>query len=376
MSAPAISARDLHDRVTAGGASVLDIRDRDEFDAWHVDGPGVRVGHVPYMEFVAAGVTGDAADLLPDDLGEPLVVVCGVGEASAEVADDLRREEIDAVNLAGGMEAWGDLVVAHDLGAGVVQFERPSSGCLSYLLEDGGEAAVVDPLAAAVDEYVAAAEERGASVEYVIDTHVHADHVSGVRALADKTGAERVLPAGASDRGLAYDATLVADGDDLSVGERAVEVEHAPGHTTEQVVLVWGDDRLTADCLFLDGVGRPDLQNEDAARELAGQQYDTLHRLFDRAGDDARVLPGHVEPSTARDGPDGGFARSLGAVREALALLGVDRSAFVDRVTTALPPRPANDETIVAVNLGRESLDDETLDLERGPNNCAVSSVE
>ena len=140
-------------------------------------------------------------------------------------------------------------------------------------------------------------------------------------------------------------------------------------------MLAWGDDLLTADCLFLDSVGRPDLEDEDAARELAGRQYDTLQRLFER-DDDTRVLPGHVEPSTARDGPDGGFARSLGAVRAGLSLLAHDHDAFVDRVTTDLPPRPANYEAIVGVNLGREPIDEETLELERGPNNCAVSSVE
>jgi len=375
MSAPAISARELHDRIRERGANVLDVRDRDEFDAWHVDGPGVTTRHVPYMEFVAAGITGDTADLVPDDLGEPVVVVCGVGEASAEVATDLQEAGVDAVNLAGGMAAWGDLVVARDLGGGVVQFERPSSGCLSYLLADGGDAAVVDPLAAAVDEYVAAAEDRGVSVEYAVDTHVHADHVSGVRALADATGADRVFPGGAADRGLNDEATLVGDGDELAVGERALAVEHAPGHTTEQVVLAWGDDLLTADCLFLDSVGRPDLEDEDAARELAGDQYNTLQRLLD-GDDDQRVLPGHVEPSTTRDGPNGGFARSLGEVRAGLSLLESGREAFVDRVTTDLPPRPANYERIVAVNLGREPVTEETLDLERGPNNCAVSSVQ
>jgi glyoxylase-like metal-dependent hydrolase (beta-lactamase superfamily II) len=375
MSQPVISARELHERVRKGGVSVLDVRDRDEFEAWHVDGPGVTARHVPYMEFVAAGVTGDASALLPDELREPVVVVCAVGEASDEVVDDLRREDVDAVNLEGGMAAWGDLVVAHELENRVVQFERPSSGCLSYLLADGGEAVVVDPLAAAVDEYVAAAEERGVSIEYAVDTHVHADHVSGVRALADATGAERVLPEGATDRGLGYDATLVGDGDELPVGGRTVTVERAPGHTTEHVVLVWGADLLTADCLFLDSVGRPDLEAEDAARELAGEQYDTLQRLFDRA-DDSRVLPGHVEPSTTRDGPDGGFARSLGEVRAGLSLLSLDHEAFVERVTTDLPPRPANYQEIVSVNLGRESVDEETLELERGPNNCAVSSVE
>jgi glyoxylase-like metal-dependent hydrolase (beta-lactamase superfamily II)/rhodanese-related sulfurtransferase len=374
MSTPAISARDLYDRIRAGDASVLDIRDRDEFEAWHVDGRGVTARHVPFMEFVAADATGDVTDALPDDAMEPVVVVCAVGEASDEVAADLRDAGVDAVNLAGGMEAWGDLVVTHDLGSGVIQFERPSSGCLSYLLRDGGEAAVVDPLAAAVDEYVAAADELGVSIEYAVDTHVHADHVSGVRALADETDAERVLPAGASDRGLASDASLVADGDSICVGDRDLAVTAAPGHTTEQVVLGWGEDLLTADCLFLDSVGRPDLEDEDRARDLAADQYDTLQSVFARS-EATRVLPGHVEAETERTGGDGGFARSLGDVRSGLALAELDREAFVDRITTDLPPRPADYETIVAVNLGEKPVDEAALDAERGPNNCAVAGA-
>ncbi|WP_336034636.1 MBL fold metallo-hydrolase [Halobacterium yunchengense] len=376
MSAPSVAPRELYDRVREGRVSVLDVRDRDEFEAWHVDGPGVTARQVPYAEFVAAGVGGDPADLVPEDLEEPVVAVCAVGEASDEVAAALREAGVDAVNLEGGMDAWADLVVVHDLGDGVLQFERPSSGCLSYLLHDGGDAAVVDPLAAATGAYAAAAEERGLAVAAAVDTHVHADHVSGVRALADETGAERVLPEGAADRGLGYDATLVADGDALAVGDRDVRVHRAPGHTTELVVLEWGGDLLTADCLFLDGVGRPDLEDADRARDLAARQYDSLHDVVFAFPEGTRVLPGHVEADTDRGGPDGGFARSLGDVRERLDLAALDRDAFVDRLTTDLPPRPANFEAVVAVNLGERAVDEDTLELERGPNNCAVSSAE
>jgi glyoxylase-like metal-dependent hydrolase (beta-lactamase superfamily II) len=374
VTTPSVSARELYDRIREGAVSVLDVRDRDEFDAWHVDGPGVTAEHVPYMEFVSAQVTGDAADLVPADLDEPIVAVCGVGEASAEVADALGDEGVEAVNLAGGMDAWADLVVAHDLGEGVVQYERPSSGCLSYLLSNGEGAAVVDPLAAACQRYAADAADRGVTIEYAVDTHVHADHVSGVRAVATETDAERVLPAGAEGRGLEYDVSLVGDGDVLTVGDRELAVHHAPGHTTELVVLEWGTDLLTADCLFLDGVGRPDLEDEDRARELAGRQYDTLADVVFAFPDDTRVLPGHVEADTERS--DGGFERSLGEVRDGLYLAARPREAFVERLTTDLPPRPANYEEIVAVNLGTRPLEPETLELERGPNNCAVSSAD
>jgi len=373
VTSTSIAPRELYDRIRSGGVSVLDVRDRDEFEVWHVDGPDVTVAHVPYMRVVAAQASGDTADLLPDELDEPVVAVCAVGEASGEAADALREEGVDAVNLAGGMEAWADLVVARDLGHGVVQYERPSSGCLSYLLADGDEAAVVDPLATAVDRYADDAAERGLSVEYAVDTHVHADHLSGVRALADETGAERVLPAGATERGLDYDATLVEDGDSLSVGGREVVVRHAPGHTTELAVLEWGDRLLTADCLFLDGVGRPDLEDEDRARELAGRQYDTLHDVIFSFSPETTLLPGHVEATTRL--ADNGFARPLGEVRGSLDLLALDRDAFVQRLTTDLPPRPANYGEIVSANVGEQELGEETLALERGPNNCAVSST-
>nr|WP_243837962.1 rhodanese-like domain-containing protein [Halobacterium sp. R2-5] len=363
----------MYDRIRSGGVSVLDVRDRDEFEAWHVDGPDVTAAHVPYMQFAAAQASGNAADLLPDDLDEPVVAVCAVGEASGEAAEALREEGVDAVNLDGGMEAWADLVVARDLGGSVVQYERPSSGCLSYLLADGDEAAIVDPLAAASERYVVDAADREASIEYAVDTHVHADHLSGVRALADETGAERVLPAGATERGLHYDATLVEDGDSLSVGDREVVVHHAPGHTTELVVLEWGDRLLTADCLFLDGVGRPDLEAEDRARELAGRQYDTLHDVILSFSAETAVLPGHVEATTRIAGD--GFARDLGDVRDSLEFADLSREAFVQRLTTDLPPRPANYEEIVSANLGEQELGEETLELERGPNNCAVSST-
>jgi glyoxylase-like metal-dependent hydrolase (beta-lactamase superfamily II) len=374
VTTPSVSARELYDRVREGAVSVLDVRDRDEFDAWHVDGPGVTAEHIPYMEFVSAQVTGDAAALAPDGLDEPIVAVCGVGEASAEVSDALRDEGVEAVNLAGGMDAWADLVVAHDLGEGVVQYERPSSGCLSYLLSDGEEAVVVDPLAAASQRYAADAADRGLTIEYAVDTHVHADHVSGVRAVAAERGAERVLPGGAEGRGLEYDASLVGDGDVLLVGDRELGVHHAPGHTTELVVLEWGTDLLTADCLFLDGVGRPDLEDEDRARELAGRQYDTLADVVFAFPDDTRVLPGHVEADTEM--ADGGFGRSLGEVRDTLDLAALQRDEFVERLTTDLPPRPANYEEIVAVNLGARPVESGTLELERGPNNCAVSSAD
>ena len=379
----------LAERLRAGDlVSVLDVRDRPEFEAWHVDGRSVTARHVPHVKFVAAAATGDATDPLPEGLAEPIVVVCGRGKASADVARDLAEAGVDAVNLAGGMEAWAETYLAEPLvrdGGGdvtVVQYQRPSSGCLAHLVvadgPDGREAAAIDPLRAFADRYVADAADRDASLRYAVDTHVHADHVSGVRALRDRVGAEAVLPAGATERGLAFDAHLVSDGDELRVGDAAIEAVHAPGHTTELTCLRLrrpdadrADVLFTGDALFLGSVGRPDLEaGDEGARELAATAYHTLHDRLLALPVDTLVAPGHfADPADARAND---YAAPLARIAD-LDVCSLDRDAFVDRVAEDLPPRPANFERIVATNLGTESLDDEdAFEVELGPNNCAV----
>jgi glyoxylase-like metal-dependent hydrolase (beta-lactamase superfamily II)/rhodanese-related sulfurtransferase len=377
-AAPSIAPRDLHRTVSAGDrVTVLDLRDRDEVETWRIEGESVAVRQAPMLEFVAAEAKGTIEDLASElDLSEPVVVVCGEGEASDHVAGLLHEAGIEARNLAGGMEAWADLYPAAGIEAGdatIVQYHRPSSGCLSYLIASGDEAAVVDPLRAFVDRYVEDAAERGVSIAAAVDTHVHADHVSGIRDLAAETGARTVVPAGAPDRGLAFEAETIADGGTITVGEAAIEARHAPGHTSEMTALSVDGVLLAGDSLFLESVARPDLERgSEGARDLAEQLHDTLGDLRSLP-EDTLLAPGHVAPGAAPR-EDGAHAGRLGDLRERLDLLGLDRGAFVERVLADLPPRPANHERIIATNLGHETLGAaEAFELELGPNNCAVS---
>ncbi|WP_458186047.1 MBL fold metallo-hydrolase [Haladaptatus sp. NG-WS-4] len=411
--ADALSARELYDRLQRGDpVTVLDVRNRDEFETWHINAP--KTVQTPYAEFVSAKVRDEvpelAASLDLGDGGEPVVAVCPRGEASEQVAELLRDTGIDAMNLDDGMNGWARVYVAREIDGGekgdetVVQYERPSSGCLSYFVVSGDEAAVVDPLRAFADRYVEDAKERGTALRYAIDTHVHADHVSGIREVAEASGAEPVLPRGASERGLAFDATPVDDGDELSVGEAALTAIHAPGHTSETTLFRLGTTLFSADTLFLDGIGRPDLEHEasrvserasgegetpaespsgetpssdsragtDSAAALADDLYTTLHDRVLTLPDSTLVAPGHVHAETPR-ADEGTFTARLATVRESVPLLELDRERFVARVAGELPPRPANYEEIVAVNLGESSVEEETaFGLELGPNNCAV----
>ncbi|WP_373189142.1 MBL fold metallo-hydrolase [Halolamina sp.] len=366
--------------------TVLDVRDRDAFETWHVSGPSVEAVQRPHQKFIAARVTETTAELAPAG-PEPVLVVCAVGEASAEVAEQLRGAGVDAWNLAGGMAAWARHYEAVELlcsTATVLQYHRPSTGCLSYLVVDEGNerrAAVIDPLRAFAERYAADAAAHDASLAYAVDTHVHADHVSGVRTVAAQTGAEPVYPRGISSHEPSFEATptLVQDGESLALGHGTIALETVglPGHTPDGVGFRLGDSEqgdllFCGDTLFLTTVARPDLAVESEAVDvMARTLYASLATLASMAPE-TRVAPGHVSESTRPD--DGGrYVATLGDLRERLDLLGLDEAAFVERVTGSLPPRPANDAEIRRINLGQQAADDETaFELELGPNNCAV----
>jgi len=179
---------------------------------------------------------------------------------------------------------------------------RTETGCATYLVgaNDTGECAVVDPLWE-VEPYARAAARRGARIRFVLDTHSHADHVSGARRLCAEAGANLLLPALADVK---YDAKRIGHGDRLRMGEVSLDVLHVPGHRPEQVnVLVTDHSRgndpwclLTADFLLVGDVARPDLaqSGEDGARTLFDVALPRLRHLPDFV----EVYPGHVAGST------------------------------------------------------------------------------
>ena len=361
--------------------TILDVRNRDEFDEWHVEGRGVTATQIPAVRFTQAEVLGTVSDIAAQfrDSSGPVVAVCAEGRSSDHVADLLSDAGVDAENLETGMEGWARTYRVSTIDhpdATVRQYDRPSSGCLGYMVVSGDEAVVVDPLRAFADRYVEDAREHGADIVAAIDTHVHADHVSGVRAVADRTGATVVLPAGVTDRGLSFDARLVEDGETVSVGDTELHAVHSPGHTTEMTAYRLGDLLFVGDGLFVESVARPDLEDGDEGAPAAARRlHETLVERYAEFDDDVRIAPGHYGDPTAAD-DDGVFSATLGTLRRQLDAFSMDRDEFVEFVCSDMPPRPSNYERIIETNLGRESLDaDEAFEVELGPNNCAATKT-
>jgi glyoxylase-like metal-dependent hydrolase (beta-lactamase superfamily II) len=202
----------------------------------------------------------------------------------------------------------------------------------------------------------------------VLDTHVHADHLSRSRRLAELTGATLHMPEGAP---VYYPFTAVGDGDMVGVGTATLDAVRTPGHTPESTsYLLDGQVLFTGDTLFLSAVGRPDLDaTPEASREKARYLYRSLGRLLD-LDPETLVLPGHTSEPVEFDGEP--ICAPLARVRGSVRVLQQDEEAFVEAVAGRVTPTPENFERIVELNRAGEAPEGAPTDLEAGANRCAA----
>ena len=365
-----------------GSSALVDTRTPESFDAWHVSG-AVNYPFGPDEDLETNGQLDDIRALVGDT--DRLITICGKGISSSNLATQLEdaADEWEVLAVDGGMRAWSSVYdrVPVDVGDGVevVQLQRRAKGCLSYVVGCVATkaAVVVDPTDDP-DAVKTAAGEAGLSIEGVIDTHVHADHVSGGRRLADDLGVPYSLGERATERDLAFDFEAMGRNEVLSVGEVSIKALETPGHTSDIIALLV-DDRavLTADTLHADSVGRTELEfGDDAGDRGARMLYETLHRTLLSLPDDVCVLPGHVTVT-----PGGEFAvgrpgepitTTIGEARTGLDVLQLAEEAFVERLADP-GEKPANYEEIIEINRGvREFAPEERIELELGPNNCSA----
>ena len=362
-----ISAEQLAGQLADGQPmTVLDLREDAE---WGIEAPSVTSRHLE-----PAVVLADP-EAVAADLNGQVAVVCNRGLTAQPVAEALRKAGVDALVVDGGMRGWIAALQSRPVelgldGVRVQQVQRPGRGCLSYVITAGGSTLVVDP-AHDPGFYLRLADELGSRITDVFDTHLHADHLSGARALSEQTGARLLLPALTLERGLTYAADVhpISDGDTITLGPVTLRAIALPGHTTDMTGLLLDDHALIAgDSLFLDGIARPDLQLSDpeGAQAMARILHATLRDRVLALGDDVVLLPGHTHPGVHPHA----VAAPLAAVRAAVAELAIeDPGEFSQRLLGEMPPRPANYESIIAVNSGVHPFDPE---LETGGNSCSA----
>lgn len=389
-------AEELYRHLDAGDAMfILDVRNEDEYETWKIEGRDeVPTINVPYYEMLEVDehddvvdsfkeyLTRTVADRLPKEA--PVLAVCAKGDTSEYVAEALRRLGFNAFNLAGGTAAWGDFYrfapVVAEGSTKIWQASRSARGCLSYVLVDGGRAVVIDPLRH-VDRYLHLAEREGFTISLVLDTHGHADHISGGARLAEATGApyhlhpyDGIHPLDVLPARLDYD--YLKEGQTFEVGSVTIRSLHVPGHTLGQVVFLANDRWLFAgDSIFLESIARPDLGGR--GETWAPLHHASLGRLL-ALPDDTLVLPGHF--SHLDEAGEGGlFAAPLGRLRrenEGLVMAAKQEDEFVRYILESLPRFPEEYVEIKRVNAGLVvPSESKASELEIGKNVCALSDV-
>src|SRR5215217_1552879 len=236
------------------------------------------------------------------------------------------------------------------------QFLDERCGCASYLIasRQSHEAAIIDP-SMAIEEYETLLAQRGFRLRYAIDTHIHADHVSGARSLIAKHGGDVCLHEAAQ---VAYPFRSLHDGEELTLGQLRLRVLHTPGHRPELIsILVVNPERspepsmvLTGDSLLVGDVGRPDFGGGDAAA-----QYESLSRLL-RLPDWVAVFPGHFEGPCGKH-MCGRPSTTVGFERLFNPIARLDREPFVEKLAGEVPARPLNMLAIEATNRGLVEAD-------------------
>jgi len=352
---------------------ILDVRNVNDFADWKIEGENFDYLNVPYRELID-GLEG-ILDRIPSD--KDVVVACAKGRSSFMVAEMLTEAGLSVYSLEGGMQAWSEHlehVKVGDLkdGGAIYQFVRIGKGCLSYMIVSNGEAAIIDS-ARTTDIYLEFANRIGAKITHVFDTHLHADHISGGRKLAEKTNATYWLPPkDAVD--VTFDYEPLEDGNEVLIGDTAINIRalYSPGHTIGSTSFVV-DERflLSGDILFIDSIGRPDLAG--LAEDWVGDLRESLYARYRELSGELIVLPAHFM-IIAELNADGSVSEKLSTLYETNHGLNIeDENEFRKLVTENLPPQPHAYQEIRQINMGKVNLDvEKQREMEVGPNNCAV----
>ncbi|MEJ9231941.1 MBL fold metallo-hydrolase [Peribacillus butanolivorans] len=352
---------------------ILDVRNESDFNDWKIEGENFEFLNIPYFDLLD-GVE-EIIDKIPAN--KEILVVCAKEGSSIMVAEMLSEAGLDVSYLKGGMKAWSEHlepVKIGDLNDGgeIYQFVRLGKGCLSYMVVSNGEAAVIDSTRM-TDIYVDFADSIGAKITHVFDTHLHADHISGGRQIAESANATYWLPPKDATE-VTFEYQPLEGGKVVTIGHTAINIHalYSPGHTIGSTSFVVDEKYLlSGDILFIDSIGRPDLAG--LAEDWVGDLRETLYTRYRELSDELIVLPSHFMIIDELN-EDGSVAKKLGELfAENHGLNIADETEFRELVTGNLPPQPNAYQEIRETNMGKITPDEEKQrEMEIGPNRCAV----
>lgn len=347
---------------------LLDVREPDEFENWNIEGSkNIPLGQIP-----------QSIDRIPK--GKEIVTICPAGNRSGMATLMFQRLGYNVKTLEDGLTSWSSayerVARIFEVGDGkrvqIVQLRRIWKGCLSYIIESDYEAAVIDPLLP-IEDYLGIAEgEMNAKITKVMDTHLHADHVSGAKELSKKTKADLYLSHYESYKEIGIFSRL-NDGDVIKIGSIPLQIIYTPGHTEGSVSLWLGSKILfTGDTLFVNNIGRPDLKEQ--IEELASKLHVSIKGTIFSLPDETIILPSHhdrlVEGDTFIEAQLGDI-KSQQYLQE---IFGLQKEPFVQRMNSITMPTPPSYKEITPMNKGEKEKPslNEIHQLEMGPNRCSV----
>jgi glyoxylase-like metal-dependent hydrolase (beta-lactamase superfamily II)/rhodanese-related sulfurtransferase len=392
-----IKPAELKKKIDSGeDIFILDVRNPEEHESW-------KVSYDRYQDTALIPIDAlsspEALKQIPKD--KQVVTFCGHGNRSMSAAKMLSEKGYNVKTIEGGLDGWNSvydiasITDANSSSVNIWQIRRVSKGCMSYMITSHSDkkTVVIDATCEIDNAIDTLVNENDLEITTLIETHMHADHLSGATKLAKKYGSslyisslEQYMTKSASDDGI--NINLIKTGDKIAIGDGLVlEAIHTPGHTNGSICLklqVNGvtkkmDNRLeskkdntriylfTGDTLFVDGIGRPDLHNK--AEEFTHNLYYSYQTKILNLPDETLILPAHFSASFEYSKP---IFSTIKSIKERLELLSTPEDKFVKFVTTNLPPQPMNYEKIVSINKDMISCDSVERSIEAGPNSCGI----
>ena len=383
---------------------LLDVRTPQEYEAWRIS---YENHNNPKLIPVDRLFMKDPALLEEIPKDKEIVTVCAHGNRSMIAAKILTQLGYSVKSVKGGMAGWNkvydvaEIPVPTEAPFKIWQIRRISKGCIGYIISSKQDkiATVIDPSREIYESFLQTSQDNELQITQLIDTHQHADHVSGIVKLTKtKTpeinmGKTNIFFSSLEE----YDSSetelknimYVKDGDKINVGDKVtLRAIHTPGHTNGSMSFIIEytptDNNninnnpvhsylFTGDTLFVDGVGRPDLRDE--AKKFAELLYDTYHKKILQLPDTTVVLPAHFNGTSIALKHTVPILETLGTIKKRVKLLSMNKEEFIDYIADTLQPRPGNYKTIISINKKMLPYDEiEMADLEAGPNSCAISS--